>query len=391
MKLLPIVILLLLIGCKSDTKTTAATDITNAASTVQSAVKTASTTKITEVGGLSDEVSKATDDIKNQVAEAANTAKAQAETMVKETSTAVTEKADKVKAAAYEVQSKAKDKMDNVASDVKQKAQTATKTATKSIPKPVQEVTKQVEQVKTEKVATKAVPKPTKPEAVEKVESVPTKAKSAAKISHDDFDKLLSKYVSATGKVNYSGFKSSASKLDSYIAQLEATKVSDLSKNEQLAFWINAYNAHTIKKVISNYPLKSIKDLDGGKPWDAKWINLNGKTLSLNNIENDIIRPTFNEPRIHFAVNCAAKSCPPLLNKAWTASNLESNFTKTAKAFINSSENNVTADKAQLSNIFNWYAGDFGDIITFINKYSNVKVNAGSPIEYLDYNWALNE
>jgi len=209
-------------------------------------------------------------------------------------------------------------------------------------------------------------------------------------ISHAKFDELLSQYVSA-GKVDYKGIKSKVAKLDEYLAQLENTDVTSLGKKEKLAFWINAYNAFTIKKIVDNYPLASITDLDGGKPWDVKWIKLNNKTLSLNNIENDIIRPTFKEPRIHFAVNCAAKSCPPILNKAWTAANLESNFEKQTLAFINdSSYNDIKADSPKVSKIFEWYAADFGDLISYLNKYSKTKISSSAKVEYMEYDWKLN-
>ncbi len=228
-------------------------------------------------------------------------------------------------------------------------------------------------------------------EDVPRDDAVTNSPPKAVVLNHANFDALLSKHVSAAGKVNYQGIKSEVSKLDAYLSQLEQTDVAGLDKKAQLAFWINAYNAYTIKKIVTNYPVASITDLDGGKPWDVKWIKLDGKTLSLNNIENDIIRPAFNEPRIHFAVNCAAKSCPPILNKAWTASNLESNFVKQSKAFINDSQHNIlTASKVTLSKIFEWYAVDFGNLIDFLNKYSAVKINPEATVEYKEYDWALN-
>jgi len=283
------------------------------------------------------------------------------------------------------------------------------KTATKSIPKPepkefeeaIEKVevpvskSQEVKETKTEK--DKSIPKPEPKEFKEEVEQVETKVEKndaplPVKISHADFDALLSKYVSNNGVVNYAGFKNNVSKLDTYLDALTNTKLSSLSKNEKLAFWINAYNAYTIKLILNNYPVNSITDLEGGKPWDKKWINLDGKTLSLNNIENDIIRPTFNEPRIHFAVNCAAKSCPPLLNKAWTASNLESNFEKQTKKFVNNSQyNNISASSIKISQIFNWYKVDFGNVVSFLNKYSNVKIDANAQVEHLEYDWALNK
>ena len=209
--------------------------------------------------------------------------------------------------------------------------------------------------------------------------------------SHDTWNVLLGKYVS-NGKVNYSAFKQEEAQLDTYLDMLKKTPIQDSwSRNKKLAYWINAYNAFTVKLILDNYPVKSITDLHGGKPWDVKWIKLGGQNLSLNNIENDIIRPKFKEPRIHFAVNCAAISCPPLLNKAWTAGNLERNFESQTKAFINNSAyNEVSADKATISKIFDWYGEDFADLKAFINKYAGQKMSPGAKINYKEYDWTLN-
>ncbi len=211
--------------------------------------------------------------------------------------------------------------------------------------------------------------------------------------SHESWDKLLRQYVSETGKVNYSGFKKDKAKLESYLDILQKNPPqNDWSRAEKMAFWINAYNAFTVKLIVDNYPISSIMKLDGGKPWDRKWINIGGKTYSLNNIENDILRPQFKDPRIHFAVNCAAKSCPPLLNRAWTAANLESNFEKQARAFINNPGfNKISEKEVEVSKIFDWYSGDFGNLIDYLNKYSNTKINANAKVKFREYDWALNE
>jgi len=243
----------------------------------------------------------------------------------------------------------------------------------------------------------KSIPKPENKikEEVEEV-GVPSKSQVPNKpgpmnIDHAVFHKLLSSNVSNNGAVNYKSIKGSPA-LDSYLKMLEATDVSKLSQSQQLAFWINAYNAFTIKKVVSNYPLISITDLDGGKPWDKKWINLNGKTLSLNDIENVIIRPQFKEPRIHFAVNCAAKSCPPLLNQAYSAGNLNTHMENLAKQFINNPKyNKIANDKVVISKIFEWYKEDFGNIISYLNKYSDTKISDNATVEYMDYDWSLND
>lgn len=220
-----------------------------------------------------------------------------------------------------------------------------------------------------------------------------TETPKPAKPDHAAWNTLLQKNVSATGKVNYKGFKAQKSTLQSYLDDLAANPpASDWGRKETMAYWINAYNAFTVKLIVDNYPLSSITNLDGGKPWDKKWIKLGDKTYSLNNIENDILRPKYKDARIHFAVNCAAQSCPPLLNKAWTAANLNANFDKQAKAFINNSKfNKISADAVEISKIFEWYAGDFGDIVTYLNKYSTTKINAGAKVSYMEYDWALNE
>lgn len=227
-------------------------------------------------------------------------------------------------------------------------------------------------------------------------ENMEEKIKETVKVaafSHQIFDELLRKHVSSTGKVNYSGFKQDHAKLKSYLTQLEGQKVeSGWSNDKKLAYWINAYNAYTVDMIVRNYPIKSITDLEGGKPWDKKFINLNGKTLSLNNIENDIIRPTFKDARIHFAVNCAAKSCPPLMNKAWTEQNLQSELDKRTRSFINNtSYNTITDGSAKISKIFEWYGEDFGNLNDYLAKYSKTKVDGSTKISYNEYDWSLNQ
>lgn len=211
-------------------------------------------------------------------------------------------------------------------------------------------------------------------------------------ISHKSFDALLQKYVSASGTVNYKGLKKDEAVLESYIGIL-AKQIPDKSwsRDASLAYWINAYNALTLKLIVTNYPVKSITNLNGGKPWDVKWIDLAGKKYSLNNIENDIIRPQFKDPRIHFAVNCGAVSCPPLSNTAFTETNINKLLDSRSKAFINSASNEIACAKIKISKIFDWYKADFGDVIAFINKYSTTQINVNAAVEYGDYNWNLNE
>ena len=216
---------------------------------------------------------------------------------------------------------------------------------------------------------------------------------SFAQPDYKTWDTFLKKYVSATGDVDYKSIKANKKSLDSIVRSFSIVTVSTTwSKNDQLAFWINAYNAFTIDLIVNNYPLKSIRNLDGGKPWDVKRITIGGNKYSLNNIENDIIRPQFKDARIHFAVNCGAKSCPPLLNAAFVAKTLDSQLEAVTKKFIsNTKYQTITTTKVTLSKIFDWYAVDFGDIKTFVNKYSTTKVNNNAVIIFKEYDWSLND
>ncbi len=214
-----------------------------------------------------------------------------------------------------------------------------------------------------------------------------------AQPSHVAFDTLLKKHVSATGKVNYKNLKQEKSALETYIKTLSDNVPADSwSKNEKFAFWINAYNALTLKTIVDNYPLSSITKLDGGKTWDVKRYKLGDKTYSLNDIENNILRP-MGDARIHFAINCAAKSCPPLLNKAFTAKELNALLESRTKKFVNDPKANLLmkGDEIKISKIFDWYGKDFYNIPDFINRYAISKVKSDVKIGYTEYDWSLNE
>ncbi len=223
--------------------------------------------------------------------------------------------------------------------------------------------------------------------------STPAPAAAPVKPDHSDWNALLQKHVNAAGNVDYAAFKKEEAKLDAYLAELAAAPPGqDWTRPAAMAYWINAYNAATIKLILKNWPVKSIMDLHGGKPWDVKWINLGDATYSLNQIEHDIIRPRYQDPRIHFAVNCAAASCPPLPNQAFTAGNLNTLLNARTRSFIrNGAYNTITADKVAVSKIFDWYGEDFGDLRTYLNKYTATPIPAGQEIEYRDYDWSLNK
>ncbi|MEZ4943536.1 MAG: DUF547 domain-containing protein [Saprospiraceae bacterium] len=220
-------------------------------------------------------------------------------------------------------------------------------------------------------------------------ERSPAQSKSAD--IHGSWDKLLRKHVSANGKVDYKGFQTDKTALDAYLKTLADNPPADTwSRAEKMAYWINAYNAFTVDLIADHYPVSSILKLDNGKTWDVKRITLGGKKYSLNQIENEILRPQFNDARIHFAINCSAKSCPPLLNKAYTAANLERMLEQRTRQFINDAKyNSLSAEAASISKIFEWYAADFGDLRAFLNKYAKVQLNPGATIRYQEYDWGL--
>ena len=210
---------------------------------------------------------------------------------------------------------------------------------------------------------------------------------------HAGFDALLQKHVSAEGVVNYKGFKADKAALEAYLKVLSNhVPGKDTPREQAMAFWINAYNAHTIDLIVRNYPVSSITKLDNGKTWEVKRIKMGNKKYSLNQIENEILRPQFQDARIHFALNCAARSCPPLYNHAFTGSNLDRELEVRAVAFINNEEyNSVMSKRLKISKIFEWYAADFGDLPKFLNRFSEKKASSKAVVMYMDYNWDLNE
>jgi hypothetical protein len=202
---------------------------------------------------------------------------------------------------------------------------------------------------------------------------------------------LLRACVDANGRVDYAALHTRRTELAAVTRHFSQQNPGpSWSRNAQLAFWINAYNAFTLQCVADNYPVKSIRDLDGGNPWDVQRIPIGGKTYALNQIEHDIVRPTFNDPRIHFALNCAARSCPPLLNEAFTPERLDRQLTERTRRFVRSDANRITPDAAAVSKIFEWYRTDFGDLIAFLNAYAATTVKPNARITFQPYDWSLN-
>lgn len=212
------------------------------------------------------------------------------------------------------------------------------------------------------------------------------------------YNNLLQKHVSETGAVNYASFKSDEKELDSYLNYLrKTTPDKNWSENKQKAFWINVYNAYTIKLILKNHPLKSIMDVKekGKTAWKIPFVKVGGKVYSLDFVEHEILRKKLFDPRIHVGVNCASISCPKLLNIAFTEENVEAELEKLMKEFVNdTSKNKFTSKKTQISLIFDWFKEDFtknGSVIDYLNRYSSTEINPKTKISYLKYNWSLND
>lgn len=223
---------------------------------------------------------------------------------------------------------------------------------------------------------------------IEKLVEKPVEA-----FDHSMWHELLQAYVSEQGNVNYKAFKANRQPLNNYIKSLAQKMPDDTwTKNDVLAYWINAYNALTVDLIIRNYPLESIKDIKN--PWDQRLWKLGKKWYNLDEIEHQILRK-MDEPRIHFAIVCASFSCPKLQNYAFTAENLEEQLTESTKTFLGDPKRNrITENRLELSKIFQWFTKDFkknGSLVDFINTYTDIEIDSNAKTRYLDYNWDLND
>jgi hypothetical protein len=212
------------------------------------------------------------------------------------------------------------------------------------------------------------------------------------KNKHERWNQQLQKFVNQQGQVDYKGWMTEKSNLDAYIKTLEKMPpLETASKEAQLAYWINAYNALTIKLILAHYPLTSIRDIDD--PWETNCFEVKGKNYTLGAIEHEVLRK-MKEPRIHFAINCASVSCPQLQNEAYSEKQLETQLKKATERFLSDpSKNKLSASKLELSRIFLWFGNDFGtksERLEFISNYSGLKLHH-PKIEYLPYDWNLNE
>ena len=212
-----------------------------------------------------------------------------------------------------------------------------------------------------------------------------------------DYGRLLGKYATPNG-VKYSDWKNNAADLQALqkvVDGIVLENVSAVSQKEQLAFYVNAYNAWILHEALAKYPTKSVKDALFTF-FTKKNIKVAGQQTSFKKLEDDTIRAKFPDPRVHFALNCASMSCPPLLDEPFSGDKLEGQFEKLARGFVNSERGlRYAAEKktAQLSKIFDWYKEDFkeGGAVPFINKRRATPLPADVKIAYQDYDWSLNE
>ncbi len=229
---------------------------------------------------------------------------------------------------------------------------------------------------------------------------------------------LVTGHDSGVHLVRYSAVSApDRERLDSYIVQLESTAVSDLNRNEQMAYWLNLYNAVTVRLILDHYPVESIRDIKisgpvfNRHPWDAQLVTVEGEPLSLNDIEHRIIRPIWQDARIHYAVNCAAMGCPNLHPEPFSGEDYTNQFDVAAREFINHPRGaGFERDRLHASSIFTWYEDDFrtqgsaqGDIagvVAHMLEYAEPELaeqlrsyRAANyrPRPRYDYDWSLNE
>jgi len=237
-------------------------------------------------------------------------------------------------------------------------------------------------------------------------------ANTAAEIAASEnintvYGDFLGNYITETDGINFVAYgdvsETDHQALKAYISALENQGVEGLSDEEAMAYWFNLYNAATIDVILDNYPLSSIRSLGALNrgPWDRKILNVSGVgEMSLNDVEHGTLRATWNEPRIHYAVNCASFGCPNLMDRPWEAETLEDDLEAAAIAYVNHPRGvRVEDGKVTASKIYNWYKEDFGGnqagILDHARQYATgdlaEALTDATKIDSFEYNWDLNE
>ncbi len=215
-----------------------------------------------------------------------------------------------------------------------------------------------------------------------------------AKVNYILWRFILNNALAEDGRVDYKWVEQNMREFEAFLRILSNTKIDDSwTKEERMAYWINVYNAYSIKYIMNFYPLASIKDTT--KPWSTVFFEINGEEMSLGKVEHEILRK-FGDARIHFAINCASSSCPPIANVPYTGDNLDKLLKRQTTAFINDSNRNIiTGTEYKLSQLFRWFKKDFesdaGTIVNFINEYSTIKIESQVNNGFIKYDWNLND
>lgn len=233
---------------------------------------------------------------------------------------------------------------------------------------------------------------------------------STMTIDHSAWDAMLKRHVVKDGdlnRVDYTAWKrDSRDELRAYIARMEQVNVARLARAEQYAYWVNLYNAVTVGLILKHYPSDTIRDIDispglfADGPWGAKLVTVAGVSLSLDNIEHDILRVNWHDPRVHYAVNCASVGCPNLARDAYRGAALDAQLDAAARAYV-ASPRGVRFDGGRViaSKIYSWYDEDFGNseagVISHLRKYAEGetarRLNGLSAIDDYAYDWSLND
>ncbi|MDJ0926377.1 MAG: DUF547 domain-containing protein [Gammaproteobacteria bacterium] len=236
-------------------------------------------------------------------------------------------------------------------------------------------------------------------------------ANSTVAVDHAPWQAFLDKYLdsnheSGINRVAYADVSDAdRSELQAYLQALTSIDPRELNRDEQLAYWINLYNAATVEVILEHYPVKSIRKIYGGLlglgPWNREILVIADQDLSLNDVEHRILRPIWQDPRIHYSVNCASIGCPNLLAQAYTADQADSQMTAAARAYVNHPRGAMfdDRDRLQVSSIYDWYQVDFGaneqELLEHLASYAEPELAArlrayDGRLRY-DYDWNLNE
>jgi hypothetical protein len=215
----------------------------------------------------------------------------------------------------------------------------------------------------------------------------------------EPWNQLLHQYVDELGRVDYSWQAASQAALVDWLGEMASVEIRTWDRDTQLAYWINLYNALTINQVLRLYPIPSIQPEIFGVPNMVAFLRFFSRSAppmdySLNHVEHDILRPQFQDPRIHFALVCAAKGCPLLRNEAYVPERVQTQLEEDARRFITNPEKvRYESGVLYLSKIFKWYGGDFipgfGSVTGYLQGFISVPIEA--PIRYLPYDWSLNQ